>query len=181
MSRFNEHGLTPQQELFAAEVVSGKNLSDAFRKAYPRSLKWAQKTVHEKASALMANSKVSARVRAMQASAAEIAIFKDADLLREVKALALADIGGFVNEDGTFKRLHELSPELRRAVASFKIDKDGGIEYKFWSKLDALEKAMKHRGLYKEDNTQKADPLRELLDSLGGAVIGVSSGKARTK
>jgi hypothetical protein len=38
---------------------------------------------------------------------------------------------------------------------------------------------MKHRGLYKEDNTQKADPLRELLDSLGGAVIGVSSGKPR--
>lgn len=179
MSRLNEHGLTPQQELFAIGVVSGKSLSDAFREAYPRSLKWAQKTVHEKASSLMANGKVSARVRAMQAVSAEIAIFKDADLLRELKALALADIGGIVWDDGRFKLLHELSPEIRAAVASFKIDKDGTIEYKFWSKLDALEKAMKHRGLYEKDNKQKVDPLRELLDSLGGAVTGVSSGKPR--
>jgi phage terminase small subunit len=178
MSRLNEHGLTPQQETFAQKVVSGETLSDAYRASY-KTGKMAEKTIHECACRVASSHKVAARIRAMQAAAAEIAIFKDADLLREVKALALADIGGIVNEDGTFKRLHELSPELRRAVASFKIDKDGVIEYRFWSKLDALEKAMKHRGLYKEDNTQKADPLRELLDSLGGAVIGVSSGKTR--
>ncbi len=179
MSRFNEHGLTPQQELFAQQVVSGKSLSDAYRVAYPRSLKWSQSTVHAESSRMASQHKVATRVRSMQAEAAEVAIFKDADILREIKALALVDIGGIIKEGGVFKMLHELSPELRAAVASFKIDKDGVVEYKFWNKLEALEKAMKHRGLYKEDNTQKSDPLRDLLESLGGAVIGVSSGKAR--
>lgn len=177
MSRFNEHGLTPQQETFAQKVVSGETLSDAYRAAYRN--KMTAKQIHEEASKLASHPKVAQRVRAMQAASAEIAIFKDADILREVKAIALADVGGIVDGEGRFRRLHEIPLELRRALASFKVDKDGVIEYRFWSKLDALEKAMKHRGLYKEDNTQKADPLRDLLDSLGGAVIGVSSGKAR--
>lgn len=181
MSRFNEHGLTPQQELFAQQVVSGKSLSDAYRVAYPRSLKWSQSTVHAESSRMASHHKVAARVRSMQAVSAEVAIFKDADILREIKSLALVDIGGIVGDGGEFKMLHELSPELRAAVASFKIDKDGVIEYKFWNKLEALEKAMKHRGLYEKDNDQQANPLRELLDSLGGAVIGVSSGKSRKK
>jgi hypothetical protein len=63
----------------------------------------------------------------------------------------------------------------------FEVDKGGVVKYRCWNKLDALEKAMKHLGLYEKDNDQQANPLRELLDSLGGAVIGVSSGKPRKK
>ncbi|MBN8514514.1 terminase small subunit [Accumulibacter sp.] len=178
MSMINEYGLTPQQENFAQKVVSGETLSDAYRASY-KTGRMTAKTIHEAASRVAADSKVAARLRMMQAAAAEIATLKAGDTLREVKALALADVGGVMNEDGSFRRLHELPTELRRAVAYFDIDKDGVIKYRFWSKLDALEKAMKHLGLYEQDNRQKADPLRELLDSLGGAVVGVSSGKSR--
>nr|WP_248595540.1 terminase small subunit [Candidatus Accumulibacter phosphatis] len=174
----NQYELTPQQENFAQEVVSGETLSDAYRASY-KTARMTAKQIHEEASRLAANPKVATRLRAMQATAAEIATLKAADILREVKALALADIGGIMNEDGQLKLLHELPPELRRAVASFEVDKDGVVKYRFWNKLDALEKAMKHLGLYEKDNDQQANPLRELLDSLGGAVIGVSSGKSR--
>ncbi|HCZ17388.1 MAG TPA: hypothetical protein DHV85_23035 [Candidatus Accumulibacter sp.] len=178
MSRFNEHGLTPKQEKFARTVVSGKKLADAYRESYCAK-GMAEKTLHEAASRLAANSKVIARIFAMQAAAAEIATLKAADVLREVRALALSDIIGIVNNDGTFKLPHEIDKETRAAIASFEIDKDKVIKYRFWSKTDALEKAMKHLGLYERDNKQRTDPLRELLDSLGGAVIGVSSGKPR--
>ena len=178
MSMTNQYELTPQQENFAQEVVSGETLSDAYRASY-RTARMTAKQIHEEASRLAANPKVATRIRAMQAAAAEIATLKAADILREVKALALADIGGIMNEDGQLKLLHELPPELRRAVASFEVDKDGVVKYRFWNKLDALEKAMKHLGLYEKDNNQQANPLRELIDSLGGAVIGVSSGKSR--
>ncbi|NMQ29320.1 hypothetical protein E4Q23_17060 [Candidatus Accumulibacter phosphatis] len=178
MSMTNQYELTPQQENFAQEVVSGETLSDAYRASY-KTARMTAKQIHEEASRLAANPKVATRLRAMQATAAEIATLKAADILREVKALALADIGGIMNEDGQLKLLHELPPELRRAVASFEVDKDGVVKYRFWNKLDALEKAMKHLGLYEKDNDQQANPLRELLDSLGGAVIGVSSGKSR--
>ncbi|MEF8734824.1 MAG: terminase small subunit [Candidatus Accumulibacter meliphilus] len=180
MSMTNQYELTPQQENFAQEVVSGETLSDAYRASY-KTARMTAKQIHEEASRLAANPKVATRIRAMQAAAAEIATLKAADILREVKALALADIGGIMNEDGQLKLLHELPPELRRAVASFEVDKDGVVKYRFWNKLDALEKAMKHLGLYEKDNDQQANPLRELLDSLGGAVIGVSSGKSRRK
>jgi len=179
MSMLNEHGLTPQQESFAQKVVSGETLSDAYRASY-KAGRMTAKTIHEAASRVAADGKVGARLRAMQAAAAEIATLKAADVLWEVKTLALADVGGIMNEDGTFRRLHELPPDLRRAVASFEVDKDGVVKYRFWNKLDALEKAMKHLGLYEQDNRQKTDPLRELLDSLSGAVIGVSSGKPRS-
>lgn len=32
--------LTPPQELFARRVAEGKNQSDAYREAYPKSQKW---------------------------------------------------------------------------------------------------------------------------------------------
>lgn len=179
MSRFNEHGLTPQQELFAIGVVSGKSLSDAFREAYPRSLKWAQKTVHEKASALMANGKVAARVRAMQAASAEIAILTSADILTETRRVALSSISAFVHPDGRLKFPHELDVDAAACVASFEVSLDGTIKYRFWDKNSAVERGAKILGLFEKDNKQKADPLRELLDSLGGAVTGVSSGKPR--
>lgn len=174
----NEYGLTPQQESFAQKVVSGETLSDAYRASYSAK-KMSEKTIHEEASRLAANPKVAARISAMQAEAADIAILKAVDVLLEVKAIALADIGGIVNDDGSLRLLHEVPRELRRAVASFEVDKNGGVKYRFWSKLDALEKAMKHLGLYEKDNTQKGNPLRELLDSLGGHVVGVSSGAPR--
>lgn len=180
MSMTNDYGLTPQQENFAQKVVSGETLSDAYRASY-KTGRMTAKTIHEAASRAAADSKVAARLRMMQAAAAEIATLKAADVLREVKALALSDIIGIVNNDGTFKLPHEIDKETRAAIASFEIDKDKVIKYRFWSKIDALEKAMKHLGLYEQDNKQRADPLRELLDSLGGAVIGVSSGQPRRK
>lgn len=178
MSRFNEHGLTPQQEKFAQKVVAGSTLSDAYRDSY-RAGEMTAKQIHEESSKLGSHPKVAQRVRAMQAASAEIAILEGAQVLREVKMLAHSDIAGLVGPDGKFKLPQELDEATRAAVASFEIDKGGVIKYRFWSKTDALEKAMKHLGLYEQNNKQKADPLRELLDSLGGVVVGVSSGKSR--
>lgn len=56
-------GLTIRQEKFAQKYVECGNASEACRYAYPSSAKWEDKTVWENASRLMANSKVSARVK----------------------------------------------------------------------------------------------------------------------
>ena len=47
---------------------------------------------------------------------------------------------------------------------------DKGVEVKMHSKVDALEKLMKHLGLYEKDNEQKKDPLAELLHSIASSV-----------
>ena len=64
--------LTPKQEAFAQAVASGKSQAEAYRIAYNAS-KCKPETVHVKASHLMADGKVAARVAEMRGKAAEAA------------------------------------------------------------------------------------------------------------
>lgn len=187
MSRFNEHGLTPQQEAFAVAVAGGSNLSDAYRKAYPRSVKWKQEHVHVKASEMASSAKVERRIAALRAAAEKVSTLDAARVLDEIAKLAHSDIAGIWHEDGRVKLPHELDPATRAAVASFEIDAKKTIKYRFWDKNAALEKAMRHLGQYALDNHQKTDPLQSLLDSLEWKVIGPkpintenAGGKARS-
>ena len=55
--------LSPKQKSFCEYYIELGNASEAYRKAYPSSLKWKDKTVNEAASRLLKNSKVNTRVR----------------------------------------------------------------------------------------------------------------------
>jgi hypothetical protein len=62
--------------------------------------------------------------------------------------------------------------DTRAAIASMEVDErkvDGivvrTVKIKFWDKNAALEKAMRHLGVYERDNTQRS----ENLESPGGA------------
>jgi hypothetical protein len=81
-------GLTAQQERFACELGAGKNQSEAYLAAYPRSARWTAKTVWEKASRLAANGKVQARVAGLQAALREEAERKLVFGLAEAFAMA---------------------------------------------------------------------------------------------
>jgi hypothetical protein len=79
--------LTSQQELFAQGVAAGKSQSEAYRSAYPKALSWAPETVWNRASALMRDSEVVARVGAIRAELAEKGLWS-----REQSAKALIGI-----------------------------------------------------------------------------------------
>ena len=57
--------LTPKQELFAQNIVTGMSQADAYRSAYSTK-NMADKTIWENASRLMADDKVSARVQELR-------------------------------------------------------------------------------------------------------------------
>jgi len=171
MSRFNEYGLTPQQEAFAVAVAAGASLSDAYRKAYPRALKWKQEHVHVKASEMASSAKVQRRISALRAAAEKVSTLEAARVLDEIAKLAHSDVSGIMHPDGRVKLPHELDDATRAAVASFEIDASGRIKYRFWDKNAALEKAAKYFGLYEKDNEQQATPIRDMLASLGGKVV----------
>lgn len=171
MSAKNEHGLTPQQERFSQEVAKGSSLSDAYRASY-KCQRMTDKQIHEESSKLAANPKISQRISFLQAAAADRAELSAAEVLREIRRLAISDIAGIMHPDGRVKLPHELDPVTRAAVASFEIDEYGRIKYKFWDKGNALEKAAKILGLFEKDNKQKTDPLADLLASLSGNVLG---------
>lgn len=53
--------LTANQEVFVQKIIEGMSQADAYRSAYPKQ-RMSDKTLHEAASRLMANSKVVARL-----------------------------------------------------------------------------------------------------------------------
>lgn len=152
----NEHGLTPQREKFAQLLASGTmNQSDAYRGSF-QAKKMTPKQIHEEASKVAADPKVRQRVRQIQEIGAAKAGLVVADILEELRRIAMSDISGIIcKQTGKVLLPHELDPATRAAVASFKIDEYGRIEYKFWDKNSAITNAMKHKGLFEADNQQK--------------------------
>ena len=57
--------LTPKQELFVQEIITGLSQRQAYRKAFPSSKKWKDSAVDSAASRLFQNNKVLARYRVL--------------------------------------------------------------------------------------------------------------------
>lgn len=57
--------LTAKQEAFVKNIIDGMSQADAYRSAYPNN-KMTDKTIHEKASRLMADDKVRARLKELR-------------------------------------------------------------------------------------------------------------------
>ena len=147
MSALNEYGLTPQKEKFAQAMGRGKSQADAYREAYPSSQKWNPDVLYVNASKLAADAKVKLRVAMLCKKVEEKSVLKAAEVINQLAGLVSSDISGIIHTEGEkkgqIKLPNELDPSTRASVASFKIDEAGRIEYKFWDKNSAIEKAMK--------------------------------------
>lgn len=88
-------------------------------------------------------------------------------VLREIARIAFLDVRNLFNDDGSPKALSELDDDSAAAIAGIKKMKMSDdwetVEYKFSSKDAALEKLMRHLGLYQQDNEQKNTSLAEAL------------------
>lgn len=84
--------------------------------------------------------------------------------LQEIARLAYSDPRRLFGPDGRLKAIHELDDDAAATIASIEADeiKGEGVvlgitrKIKVWDKNSALDKAMKHLGLYEKDNTQPA-------------------------
>ncbi len=167
MSRISTRApLVPRREKFARLIADGRTLPDAFRQCYPKSCSWKPHSVERSAKKLAAD--VRWRIHEIQQDAAAIVAVNQSEVLAEALRLAVSDIGKIIGEGGKVLLPHELDAATRAAVAKFKIDEYGRIEYTFWDKNAALDKLFRHLGLYKKDNEQQppAAPTRIELVAL---------------
>lgn len=164
--------LTLKQEKFCLEYVrNGGNASEAYRAAY-NAEKMKPKTVNERASVLLSDNKVAARVKDLQDAITEAALIEPTELLREMAHMLRADPADAYTETGQFKSIHDIPRDLRRNIAAIKTRRVKGangdadediIEVKFWDKQGTMDKLAKHLGVYEKDNRQKA-PIMPLVD-----------------
>ena len=177
--------LTGPQEKFAVGVASGKTQADAYREAYPKAAKWKDAAVYVKASELMANGKVSVRVKELRDRISSVGIASAERVLLEASRIALFDPRKLFRDDGSPKPIYELDDDTAAALAGLDVveEFEGSGEdrvfvgytkkYKVADKNSAIEKLFKHHGLYERDNEQKTNPLTELLRAVSNTPLPV--------
>jgi hypothetical protein len=191
--------LTQNQRRFVEEYVTEGsrghgNAVQAYFRAYGRVTKQGKRRTYQSAQAassrLLSNVIVKAEVEAAQAEySARIRVDK-ARTLRETACVAFFDPADAFDRDPAggplvAKPLHDIPAATRRAIQSVKYKRrrlkgDGDevyeveeVEYKFASKMDALDKLSKKLGFYAAEGGQSAaaDLIGELLrGAIGGAI-----------
>lgn len=173
MPKSDGRALTPKQEAFCLAYIQTGNASEAYRRSYDAS-KMKDKTIWEKASVLLSDGKVSARVKELRASVTELGIMSAQEALEEATRLARFDIRKLYRADGSPIPIHELDEDTARCIAGVDITEEyaGSGEdrafvgytkkYRTHDKNAALEKLFRHHGLYEKDNRQTAGFLHGL-------------------
>lgn len=133
-------GLTAAQEAFCLAVVETNNQSEAYRRAYPKSLKWKPETVVVQASLLAARNNVSVRINDLRAQVAKKA---------EVTAIELIESNRKIRDN------------------SMRIDPETGNMVNPVAALKANELNAKIAGLFRDQiNVQQVIVFRGGIDSL---------------
>lgn len=153
--------LTPKREAFAQAVASGMTQADAYRSAFDTSRMKAE-TVQQKASRLMADGTVRARVKELQEAAASAAVMTRREALERLSAFARANLADLIefgeyevgsDEDGKpiiqaawkIRDAALIDPIKMAAISELTAGRDG-IKIKTHSPLHAIQQLAKMQG-----------------------------------
>jgi phage terminase small subunit len=164
-----------RREAFAqAYIGNGRNGTQAAITAG-----YSPKTATVQAAQLLTDPNVRALINEAMEKHSKAAGLTVERVLEEVRRLSLADTRRLYREDGTLKRPDEWDDETAAAVAGLEVIEEfsGAGEarelsghtkkIKLWDKNAALEKAMKHLGLYERDNAQRGESLAIQINLVG--------------
>jgi phage terminase small subunit len=157
--------LSPKQQRFVLEYLRDYNATAAAERAgYAHPNKQGPR--------LLVNVGVAEAVKAGLREQEE-RIKVDADrVLRELKLIATSDPGEIFDfsRDGepTLRPANTIPPMARRLISSLKIGKYGP-EVKLWSKDAALDKLMRHFGLYKDKVDLNVNEVKLTVEDLAAA------------
>lgn len=101
------------------------------------------------------------------------------EVVEKMKEIVFIDPIEYENRDGTYKSLHEMTPEARRAIKKIKAketwDKDINgmpiksgriIELEFWDKMKGAELLGREKDIFKETKKVQHDITRNMADTL---------------
>ncbi|HON93727.1 MAG TPA: terminase small subunit [Sedimentisphaerales bacterium] len=164
--------LNSKQHDFCLYYVELGNGVAAYRAAYGSQA--VAGSLYPRVAKLMAMPKVRDKIQALREKMADLAVMPSVQVLKEVRDIALLDPRGVCGDNGTILDLAKMPQHIAAAVASIEVEEifEGPArckklvgytkKVKFWNKVDALDKAMKHLGLFEADNKQR----QSLLDKL---------------
>ncbi len=149
--------LTPKQALFVAEYIKDLNATQAaIRAGYSRD------SASEQGYQLLQKTSVQSAI-ANAAAARKQRVQVDGDLvLRELLALATVDLAAAYDEQGNLKPIHDIPPEVRKAIAGVEVFEEfEGVgkdrhyvgqtkKLKLWDRPRSLEMLGRHLALFND-------------------------------
>ena len=155
--------LVRKEDFARAYIANGKNGTQA-----AIAVGYSAKTARSQAARLLTDVSLRSLIDELEKKHAERAGLSIERTLQEVARLAYADPRKMFRADGSLIPIHEMDADTAAAVASIEHDSIKGLDeaetgrttkIKVWDKNAALEKAMKHLGLYEKDNSQRGESL----------------------
>lgn len=167
-----EDGLTDLERRFCVLYLRDFNATAAYREASGG--RAALKTCEANGYKLLQRPEIRRRVaeeRDRLMAKAELSV---EDTLLRLRQAIHFDPRRMINSDGTPLPLQDLPDDIAFAIAGFDVVTIGNDEVgvgrvskmKFVDRLAAIDKAMRHFGLFKEDNTQQAELLKKLAEGI---------------
>jgi phage terminase small subunit len=157
--------LNAKQQLFVTEFLKDRNATKAAERAG-----YSPKTARVQGPRLLQNAAVAEAIDKATGKQLEKLEMEGVEILRELAKLAMVDVGEAWDENGQLKPLHEMKPEVRRAIASIEHTALGSEEaprfvtkVKFWDKPKSLELLGKHFRLWVDKVEVSADATLEQL------------------
>jgi len=144
-------------------IANGRNATQAYKKFHPRV---TDRTATVEGSKLLTKPDVQAYLKKREEALQEKLELTTERVLRELARLSFFDVRKLFNADGTLKAPSELDDDTAAAIASIESEElfEGTGDNRKWkgmvrkvrafNKHGALQDAMKHLGLFKEDNDQ---------------------------
>lgn len=165
--------LTPKQELFSQTYIKTGNASEAYRTAYDVKTK-SDNTINVQANKLINDPKINLRVKQLQKEQQEKHNITKDRLLKELASIAFVKESEFYHDDGSVKKLSELTEEQKSALSqySFKSVKieDGVYEdvpvFKAQDKLRAIETISKMLGFNEPDKVEHSGEMTQNIKTL---------------
>lgn len=162
--------LTEQQKKFCREYMKDFNGKQAAIRAG-----YSAKSANEQGSRLLTNINVQKFLETLKDKAAEKHDELAEEIVTELKKMMRSDIKNFLEQGNSVKDISQLPSELTTCVESIKKtetefgdDKTGGtktsVQFKLYSKLDAIEKLARYVGLYEVDNRQRGAVITVNID-----------------
>jgi phage terminase small subunit len=178
-----------------AYIANGGNATEAAKKGG-----YSEKTARSQGQRLLTDVDIKAQVSVRReeaiAKAEEETGITVAGILRELKSLVHSDLRGAFNPvTGALLLPHLWPDDVAKAMSSVKVVEMAGAaamggvdglehvpmytkEVKFWDKNSAIDKAMKHLGMFEKDNEQKASALaglpREMVEAVAARLRAMS-------
>lgn len=140
-----------------AYIGNGGNATEAAKAAG-----YSPKTAYSQGGRLLKRVEVAKAIAERRAELAETHGLTTDRILRECARIAFYDPRKLFKDDGSMKAVHELDDDTAAALASVEVEEITAGEttigltrkVKSWDKNAAIDKAMKHLGLFEQDNRQ---------------------------